>query len=1036
MIKSITYYSRILCVTLLFVTNHAIAAEAFTPDSQPTGWISRPAVTFFDVSSGTESYFQVDFRKDTWMGNVLARDINDVAEIQTTGPWDNLDPTLATAASLLDTANYSTGRKIATQGRPFRWANMTTAEKTSLISEAYLNFVRGDRANEEPNGLSFHQRESVLGDILHSNIYFWDHGATESLYVGSNGGMLHAFDADTGVENWAYVPTAVIPNLSKLAAKTYVHTYYVDGPVSIAKVDASGTLRTILVGALGAGGVGLYALDISSPTAATEAEVAGKVLWELSATGSFANLGYVYGTPRFARLGGTPVVIFGNGYMNPGNGHAVLYIVNAVSGALVAAIDTGNGSTASPNGLSSVTLYDGDHNGQPEYAYAGDLDGSMWKFDLSNNSVSLLKATSPAQAITSAPVVQPHPLGGQMVAFVTGRILTSGDKVDSSTHYAYGVWDGAPDSNTTFLTQTLTSTTYGSDAVRTVTDNAPNWASGGHKGWKVALEPGERVVGEQPFYHNGRFYFLATNPTQGTGANWLHELVMTSGGAPMLPIFDLNKDGDLDDDDLAANGEIPVAKYLSSGIVSQPLLVEADGLATTLYAYHPDLPIDAPQSDDPGVSGGHFDYDIYYYDDATVTTTITTPNYDDFSIVNNYCKKTVDVSKNLDKVWNGCSDNAPGGTAYKFLSDYSVGAVCKPNTDLNKVEYYHTLTCNTVTVTTDISHPYKKVDHDHEYDDKFDVTGVNMLNASNPQFNLVNAIADGTKTFKVLVINQYLNPAAKVSTGGAAYESVQTYGNLASQTSASDLLANLPIYSRDTIGTFVFNLPLDAFKSKDWWGDGSAVRAGLIPTQTGCVNGVSTLGVPADPGPNGERFNGALTFQLITSETPWTALELNGPDVSYGWRVMAEFFNDYVLAEYTAFWHHPNGACYGDLDWVADPPEDFEGKTTGTTPVGTADPKDGIFGLVVTSTVTTVNGNTTTTTTTYSDGSDWIKSETLNDNGSITVYQQFRDGTEQTVTYFPGDGGEGGFIDPNSGSPLEERTDKGEGRQTWRDILN
>ena len=118
--KHLTKYSQILCGMLLLVVNAAIAAPIFTPDSQPTAWVSRPAVTCFDLSSGTQAYFQIDFRKDTWMGNVLARDINDVAEIQSTGPWDNLDPTLATAATLLDTANYSTGRKIATLCRPFR----------------------------------------------------------------------------------------------------------------------------------------------------------------------------------------------------------------------------------------------------------------------------------------------------------------------------------------------------------------------------------------------------------------------------------------------------------------------------------------------------------------------------------------------------------------------------------------------------------------------------------------------------------------------------------------------------------------------------------------------------------------------------------------------------------------------------------------------------------------------------------------------------------------------------------------------------
>ncbi|MCP4048670.1 MAG: hypothetical protein GY732_22055, partial [Gammaproteobacteria bacterium] len=82
---------------LLLLTASSFAAPKFTPDSQPTGWVSRPVVTFMDVSGGQESFYQLDYRKDTWAGNVLARYINSLARVQTTGPWDEADPTLVTA---------------------------------------------------------------------------------------------------------------------------------------------------------------------------------------------------------------------------------------------------------------------------------------------------------------------------------------------------------------------------------------------------------------------------------------------------------------------------------------------------------------------------------------------------------------------------------------------------------------------------------------------------------------------------------------------------------------------------------------------------------------------------------------------------------------------------------------------------------------------------------------------------------------------------------------------------------------------------
>ena len=1037
---------------LVLFSNFNIAAPVFTPGSQPTGWLSKPAVTLFDLSSGTEAFYQLDYSKDTWAGNVLAKDVNNNARIQTTGPWDNVDPTLVTAASLLDSANYSSGRKIATSGIAFRWANLSGAQQTAIGSEEIFNFVRGDRSNEEPNGLSLRLRESVLGDVLHSNITYWDNGTNQTLFVGANDGMLHAFDANTGVENFAYIPSMLISDLKLLANKPYVHTHFVDGPISIATVNISTSPivnKDILVSGLGAGGKGLFALDVTTPTAADEAAVVSKVLWEITATGSFADLGHTYGTPIFARLNsGEPAVIIGNGYMNSGSGHAVLYIVNANTGALINAIDTSSGSAASPNGLSSPAVYDSNGDGKPDFAYAGDIDGNVWKFNLTTYSSSLLFTTSPAQAITSAPVVRAHPNGGQMVVFATGRILSSGDESDASVHYAYGIWDGAPVANNALLTQTFSSSTYGTGAVRTVTSNTPNWTdgSGNDYGWKIALPPGERVVGEKPFYNNGRIYFLSTNPTVGTGENWLNELVFNTGGSPSSPIFDLNQDGSFDNLDLAANNDIPVSKFLGDGIFSQPRLVNAAaGLVSTLYAFHPDLPITdgvPTPPDDPGVSGGHFDFDIYYYDPGTVTATPTTDTE---------TKTVCEEPKKAQQQYNGisttiCTDNFSPG--YDFLSDYIVS-----KQKCGGKKKYIDATCNTYTTGAAAAGDYKNKKHEHEYDDKYDVTGVNMLNASLTNFNLVNAIADTSTQFKVLVMNQYLNPAAKLSVGGADYENVKTYANLSSETDATTLLNGLSTYTRANVGTLIYNLPLDAFKSKDWWGDGSAARAGLIPTQTGCVNKVNTDGSMQNDtgrnkgilGPNGERFNGALTVQLIKPTTPSSAIELNGPNVTYGWRVKQADFSTYVLAEYTSFWHHPNHQCYGDADWVADPPEDFvsDAQTKVAAP-GSADPKDGVFaaGLAIVSTTTTESGDgsVTTTTTTYSDGSTYTKVETTNDDGSTTVHQTYRDGTEETVTIYSGDGGDAGHIDPSTGSPEETQGDGsdygngGGGRQSWRDL--
>ena len=221
-----------------------------------------------------------------------------------------------------------------------------------------------------------------------------------------------------------------------------------------------------------------------------------------------------------------------------------------------------------------------------------------------------------------------------------------------------------------------------------------------------------------------------------------------------------------------------------------------------------------------------------------------------------------------------------------------------------------------------------------------------MLNASTPAFNLSNApLVLPATPFKVLVMNQYLNPAAFLAVGpGNTEENVKTYGGLASAPNVAAAFAAvtaLPTYSRNTTDMrLIVNLPETAFNSIDWWGapDG-LVRAGVIPTQTGCVNGVSATGVTDTPGPLGERSNGALTIQLIDPNTPQSALEMNGTDYRSGWRVNAANFMTYVLAEWTVFWHHPNGKCYGQAGWVPNPPLEVESGTPSVPPSGTADPR-------------------------------------------------------------------------------------------------
>ena len=245
---------------------------------------------------------------------------------------------------------------------------------------------------------------------------------------------------------------------------------------------------------------------------------------------------------------------------------------------------------------------------------------------------------------------------------------------------------------------------------------------------------------------------------------------------------------------------------------------------------------------------------------------------------------------------------------------------------------------------------YKKDTHVHEYDDKYGVTGVNLLAPSQSDFNLSNAIPSDSTQFKILVMNQYLSPAARLAVGpnlspppvgGAGEESVQTYGGLASETDAANLLLNLTPYTRANIQRFVLNFPETAFQIFNWWGDGNVV-SGVIAQPPGCVNKVTTTGatndgVSSSPLPTEDlRFGGALTIQVIKADTPAVALELNdmlrgaSADPKYGWRVKLAYFTQYVLAEYTVYRHY--GVCFGEPTWDSTPPLEADAPGTPDAP--------------------------------------------------------------------------------------------------------
>lgn len=328
---------------------------------------------------------------------------------------------------------------------------------------------------------------------------------TPMVYVGANDGMLHAIDAsvdsDTGVptstagtEKWAYVPYSVYPNLSKLSSQDFTTKFAptVDNSPVTRDVFFGGAWHTMLVAGLRYGGRGVYALDITS-TDVGDTTAAKKVLWEFSSDSSGAdatnldkgnnpaNLGYTYGQPNVARLSsGKWVVLVPSGYFptcdkqfSPqpcvdaaaaSNTRSSLFVLDAGTGALIKEIRTPAGVTS--HGLTSPVVGDYNDDQVDDVAYAGDLDGNLWRFDLGNGSVTATDSsagvlqlfkpkTLSAQPITVMPRLFPDPATNNLiVVFGTGKFLTAADNVtDSSTvtQSVYGIRDkaGADGTHTT-----------------------------------------------------------------------------------------------------------------------------------------------------------------------------------------------------------------------------------------------------------------------------------------------------------------------------------------------------------------------------------------------------------------------------------------------------------------------------------------------------------------------------------------------------------------------------------------------------------
>lgn len=541
-----------------------------------TSSASNVAASSTSLSTETK-LFQARYIGGDWTGEVSAY------AVDTDGI--GADPMWNASEQIPATRNIFTTDAAGTVG-PFP----TSAQNTDLGSNgiySIADYIRGSDAGEmdSPGPGSLRNRVSLLGDIVHSSPYYVKD--TDTLYVGSNDGMLHGFGGSDGVETFAYIPRGVsMTQLRNISSLDYAHRYFVDGPVVVSDrsltSNAHPAERNVLVGTLGRGGKGVFALDVTDPASFGSQDVLFDIIGD-------ADMGLVTGQPILARLNdGSVSAIFGNG-INSENESAVLWVVDVDTGDATK-IDTG---AAGNNGLSAPRGWDSDGNGTVDLLYAGDQLGNVWKFDLNDPDSSSWDDTDPLLLFTATDAAgNPQPISGgvsisidptsynRWVLFGTGRLLNDDDLWNSDgtasvdIQSLYGIIDSdaaigtraANDDQSAIngLVQRTIKSTGSIDGVPVRSfESEGDSLLPDKRGWFVdLLTPpdgkleGERVLGNAQVV--GPVLIISSaipshDPCTPGGRGYINALNAFTGASVGEHFFDVDGDGDYSDDEVGGD---------------------------------------------------------------------------------------------------------------------------------------------------------------------------------------------------------------------------------------------------------------------------------------------------------------------------------------------------------------------------------------------------------------------------------------------------------------------------------------------------
>ncbi len=395
----------------------------------------------------------------------------------------------------------------------------------SAEAETLINWARG---TEYPTRR--YRNNWKLGDIVHAtpvvvgppsdfivqesyqDFYEAYQNRQKMVYVGANDGMLHAFNAENGNEEWAFVPEFALPDFATMADSAYCHTYTCDQTASVKDVMFGGTWHTVLVAGGREGGASLFALDITEPDSP-------EVLWQ----NDLPNGKSYNSEVEIVSIGDEPVAIVGSG-LDDTSGEAWIYGYDMENGNLLGSLLLSASGTVRNKATKPATV-DLDLDGNVDLIYVADLLGSLWRLEVSGytnpNSWGRSELFTGGNEITASPTAAYGPDGKVFIYFGTGAYMSEDDMVTLDQQDFFCVidkHDGSTTEKKNMVDQTST--------IHQLTDEP---------GWYVELwsEPGERVT-ETAVVVAETVIFTSFAPTQvacvGGGTSYLYQMRYDDGG--------------------------------------------------------------------------------------------------------------------------------------------------------------------------------------------------------------------------------------------------------------------------------------------------------------------------------------------------------------------------------------------------------------------------------------------------------------------------------------------------------------------------